>query len=104
MGEPTVLASLADTVLRAAASADLHVTHLVEEAELQELSFDDPEQRIPFRLYGQLWESILRRVADAPFGLRVAERHETGTVTQLPPRMIRTGPVRMNGSATGSAV
>jgi AraC-like DNA-binding protein len=75
MGEPTVLASLADTVLRAAASADLHVTHLVEEAELQELSFDDPEQRIPFRLYGQLWESILRRVADAPFGLRVAERH-----------------------------
>jgi AraC-like DNA-binding protein len=92
MGEPTVLASLADTILRAAASADLHVEHLMEEAELTGITFDDPEQRIPYRLYGQLWEGILRRVADAPFGLRVADRAANAATYGIVGYVVRSAP------------
>lgn len=97
MGEPTVLASLAETVLSAAASAELHVTHLMEEAELSGQTFDDPEQRIPYRLYGQLWEGILRRVADSPFGLRVAEHHASAATYGIVGYICRSAPTVEGG-------
>lgn len=72
-GRGTVIASMFQSVLRAAAAAGLQPASLLARTGVSEDTLADPEARLPQPAYIHLWELIERDVRDPFFGLHFAE-------------------------------
>jgi AraC-like DNA-binding protein len=72
-GSGTVLGRYVRAILRAADAAGTPVPALLEAAELDPGTLDDPEGRVPVKNYQALWQAIHALCPDPYFGLHFAE-------------------------------